>query len=747
MTRFKIIFLLAALVFSASAYAQVTNRRLPNNRNANGNTPNGSYNPYSDDENPDGADSLANKPPEGIIFDNESIPDSVLRSRVFNFGETVRAVKIRHLQNPTLQPTGIQSNDPITAVDQPSYASLGFLGQVHQPLIFSPCLSSFTFQHTPDPLPYYRQLNHGLRLFQTQTPFTVLGYGNSLDKDYQIHAIHTQNIRPRWNIAMLYDLVSREGLYTNSGGTSHYLDFSTNYYSLDARYQLQAALTYNRIRHEENGGVTNDVTCWEYTRESGVPVNMYSAQNQWRDIEIHIHQSYNTVRQSDIIVEHPDTTKDTTTADSAAVADTLTSKTAGKALSLPSAITTDKPANNTTLYDTIRAPKPSTFNSGVFALDLSYARHRRIFYDNQASSWFYNYSNLNATSFFDSTAHYRYVAELYWTNDAHMQHRYSNPVVLTGGIRQQYDEVRYANYWDTISPNHDAKMKEMNIIQFASARLHVGRFLLVANAEETNGPRRLGDYRIDATLSLNAGSNDFAVSALSQAQSPDMIFYHNEGVYSWDIDNYNKIKLQRLAAEYNYKAPDSTIRHARLLSLNLKLASSLLSDNVWFNDKMQPTQGDSTALLLQADFGAHLRLGWFNVRTHQMLQHSSNDNVVRLPLFASKNSIYADFNLFRNALRAQVGVDIRYHTKFYSDSWNPVLGLFYRQDEVQVGNYLIADLWLTIQVKRATIYARASHLNAPVESLAGLQPNYFSMPHYPYENFTLYWGLIWRFFD
>lgn len=710
------------------------------------------YNTPQGDERPEGEDSVANKQPEGIIYDTGTLPDSVLQSHIFSFGETVRDVKIRLLQNPTLLPTGLQSNDPLAAVEECHYASLGALGQVHQSLLFNPTFPTICFAH--DPLPYYRQLMHKSRLFQAQTPYTLLGYGSSLDKDYQIHVVHTQNIRPRWNIAMLYDLVSRDGLYTNSGGTSHYLDLTTNYYSQDARYQMQAAIVYNRIRHAENGGVTNDTTCWDYSQESGVPVNMYTAQNQWRDIEIRIHQSYNTVRQFERIREYEVAVVDSSSKDTnsslSRIVDTNVTDTIAR---------TQKKEKTKTivLYDTIPAPRPSTFNSGVFALDISYSRHRRIFSDNQATSWFYNYGTIDTTFFFDSTAHHQLAAEAYWTNDAHMQHRYSNPVVLTGGLRTQYDEVRFAN--------PDDKTNEINITQFASARLHVGRFLLVGNAEETNGPRRLGDYHIDGTLSLDFRNSNFSVSALSQAQSPDIIFYHNEGVYNWSHSDYNKIKLQRIAAEYSYKkdrhrldlkagvsdsaASTSTGKTSafQISDFRFQVASSILSDNIWFNSEMLPSQGSSTAMLLQADLCTHMHLGWLNLRTHQMLQHSSDNDVIRVPLFASKNSLFADFKLFHGALRTQLGVDLRYHTKFFCDGWNPVLGAFYRQNEVEVGDYFIADLWLTLQVKRATIYVRASHLNAPIEKLAGMQPSYFSIPHYPYENYTIYWGLIWRFFD
>lgn len=336
-----------------------------------------------------------------------------------------------------------------------------------------------------------------------------------------------------------------------------------------------------------------------------------------------------------------------------------------------------------------------------------------------------------------------------------MQHRWSNPVIITAGIRPQYDELRFAE--------PGVKTNEFNISPFAKAKITMGRVSMLFSAEEINGDRRVGDYRFDGSLNLGLGrSSLLSISALSQANSPDLIYYYNRGAYSWSVTDYNKTKIQRLTATFDFNNSYLKIQNSnkvdstesksqnsifKIQYSKLSLSSTLLSDNVWFDSQMRPTQGDATALLLQADLSAHLALGWFNIRTHQLVQHTSDNDVVRLPLFASKNSIFADFVLFKGALRTQIGVDLSYHTKYYADAWNPLLGAFYRQDGVQVGDYLVADLWLTLQVKRATIYLRASHLNAPIEKLAGLTPSYFSLPHYPYENFSLYWGLTWRFFD
>ena len=720
------IVLLVAWLAPSLVSAQVGTALRASNRTASSQQ-SPTYNPYNNTDNPD---SLQNATPEGIIYDNGEEADSVLRMKVFMFPSSKHEVKIRSIQHPSLDPTGTQMHNPTHRLDGDYKIDLGALGQTAMSLFpkatpFSRSYNTNRGNGIPSPLPGH----HTYKYFQTQTPYTLLGYGSSLNKDYQIQIIHSQNIKQRWNMAFLYDLTSRDGQYTNSSVTSHIIDLTTNYYSRDARYQLQAGMSLNRHRQGENGGVQNDTTCWSYNRPIGVPINMYAAQNQWRNFSIDLHQSFNTVRQlahhRPIVKTFYDTVHTLPAVDSTAHSDTG---------STPTIIQYDSIVG----YDTLMPHEPHILNTGVLAMDFELARMRRIFADNQADSRFYDPSLLDTTFYYDSTQLWHLATDIYWTNDAYMHHRWANPLVLQVGVRPQYDRLQFA-----MPGRH---INEFNLTAFASADLHIKRMLLHAKAEEASGGRRNGDYHIEGILSVPAGQcSRFRLHASSEAQSPDLLFYHNEGHYSWDVDSYDKIKRQHLNINYDMHRPDSLKGHLRTVETNT--SATLLSNNVWFADNMQPVQGDATGLLLQGKFMVHLQFGWFSIRLQEMLQHSSNDDVIRVPLFASKNSLYADATIFGGALHIQTGFDIRYHTRFKADGWNPVLGAFYRQDEQEIGNYLVADFWINLQVKRASIYLKASHFNAPLEELMKLTPSYFSLPHYPLEDFGLYWGITWKFFN
>ena len=653
-------------------------------------------------------DSTQSNQPNGIVFDNEEEADSLLATMVYSFCDTRRAVKLFSYLHPSLMPDGVAAHNPIQQLSATYYIDLGALGQSH--LALTPYLdrqpidilfgqsTPLALTLAPDVNVIYSRLMHRYRYFQTLRPYTLLRYGSSLNKDYQISIIHTQNIKPRWNVAFQFDQLKRDGVYTNSGLKNSLIDITTNYYSADARYQLQAGLSRQNLVHEENGGVADDTTWWHTSKPSGVPVNMYAAANQWRNIELYIHQSFNTVRQFEKI--RPIMSDDSIVG-----------------------------------YDTIAAPQHHTFNTGVMGLDMMFKRQRRNFYDSQANSLLYSLGQLDSTVYYDSTSHISLSGDLYWTNDAYMQSRWANPLTVTIGVRPEIDQIRYIT----------STVTDRGLNTYARVHLLLGSLHLAVDGEEVAGGIRGGDYRLNGVITAPLGGrSSLNIGLKSEALAPALLYYHNEGCYSWNYadDTYRKIKQQQAGITYSYYQVDTlpgVVRNVALMA-----HATRLSDNVWFNSLMVPTQGNESGLLLQGQLRADFRFGrWLHLNMQEIVQYSNNDNVVRVPTFASKQSLFADLYVFKRALHLQTGADMRYHTRYYADGWNPVLGAFYRQDEVKIGNYFVVDVWLTLQVKRASIYLRASHLNALLEK----EPTYFSLPHYPLEDFGLYWGVIWKFFN
>src|SRR5205823_5715550 len=69
---------------------------------------------------------------------------------------------------------------------------------------------------------------------------------------------HTQNIKPWWNFAIDYRKVNSPGFYKIQRNNHDAASFTTHYQSKDHHYELYGALIYNKMQHDENGGIVSD---------------------------------------------------------------------------------------------------------------------------------------------------------------------------------------------------------------------------------------------------------------------------------------------------------------------------------------------------------------------------------------------------------------------------------------------------------------------------------------------------------
>lgn len=615
----------------------------------------------------------------GLEYHKET-PDSVLQRQVFLFHFVPLAVKYNEVWNPVLSPTGAQLSDRIDELNGNYYLGKGSLGQPHYGL-FPTLADGIDDQLQPDPNEGYAKRPANIWLYQTMTPFTTLGYHSSLDKDYQVRVSHTQNIRPGWNVAFDYNLICPEGVYTSSGVRNHYLDATTNYFSPDSRLQAVAGVIWHSFNIDENGGIADDSYFLQQlqSNRAGVPVNLYNSGTRHRETAAFGRLTYNLVQQQPRYRQR-DSLAVRTVSDSVTIIDTVK------------------------LTDTILPASPHVLNAGVVGVELNYDRSKRVFLD--STLWTYR----------DAT--------FFWTNDAYPDHRWQNPLKMTLGVKT----VFYKTAIDSRPAIESLDLfKPFANVDVALNRATVGVETAVGN---------LGDgleYHLEGHLIMpfdSAGNTLLRLNAVTQSVEPDVRICAdalvNQGITLRPLQT-QRYELQLVSGEW----------------LDLMVRANHMSHNTWYDTTLTVHEGNAPLWLYQAALTSRIALGWFHLDMQQLLQHSTDQAQMPVPLWASKNSVYAELHLFGRALTLQTGVDLRYHTSFLAPTYDYRTGLFCHQDEMEVGNYIWGDLFINLQVKRASIYLKAGHLNALWET----SPNYFILPHYPGRKFGLYWGINWKFFD
>ena len=125
-----------------------------------------------------------------------------------------------------------------------------------------------------------------------------------------------------------------------------------------------------------------------------------------------------------------------------------------------------------------------------------------------------------------------------------------------------------------------------------------------------------------------------------------------------------------------------------------------------------------------------------------LIQYTTADDILRLPLAAWKTSNYWEQNLFKDVLITQLGFDLYMTTPYLGNSYMPATGVFYLQNDQEIGGYPFLDVFFSFRLKRVRMFASYNNV------LSGLvSNNYFTLSDYPIKPRYFRFGLAWTFYD
>ncbi len=216
--------------------------------------------------------------------------------------------------------------------------------------------------------------------------------------------------------------------------------------------------------------------------------------------------------------------------------------------------------------------------------------------------------------------------------------------------------------------------------------------------------------------------------------APDYImmrYYSNH--HQWINDSFKKTNTLSLKASY----------FNPFLKMRLSYHNHTLEDYIIWNEEAQPEQLDEEVLnvsqfIVQKDF----KLGSFYL-DNQFVFQVDNSRHLNLPSFWGKHSLYFYGYIFKNAMLAKLGADIRYNANYKPNDYNPAIGQFFLQTDQQLPYYPVVDLFLSFKVGRVRMFGLISHAN---EGLFR-QKGYWVAPDYPAYDRAFKFGFSWMFFD
>jgi hypothetical protein len=584
--------------------------------------------------------------------------------------------------------------------------TLGGLGQSTLPFNYFDREQSTDFSFAQSYNAYtYRMEN--APFYNSKTPFlnfTYLESGQKRYKEEHFEITMAHNVSPSTSFNVNYKARGTKGLYDRQRTSNHNLSLA--FAHTGKRYSVHAAYLRNRITQRENGGV---VGIWAvadtiYEHPSGVPMKLAEAEaeNSYRNNSLFVKQAYAIPLQR--VTDY-----DFSLADLSAVyvGHTFEYNTWSK-------LYTDKRAEYT--------DERGEFKDGVYyPVDGEYYEH-----------WYIS-PTMSRDSIRERVISNRLFVEAQpWDRNGAIgrlgggigldMHAYTQFMIPDGYLLGKY-QVDKKNAWYAYGAISG------KIRQFADWG---------ANANYHLAGYKSGDFDLNAHIALTAKFRGHPVTLRGEfSQLRQSASYWEENLFSNHYVWFNSFdKENETRFKVSLQIPS--------IALELSAWQGVVSNKIYYdaNSRVQQEAGSIslTSLYARKDF----RLGGFHFDHRVLMQWSTNQEVIPVPLCSAFLSYYYEFWVEKKkVLRMQIGIDGRFNTDYYAPSYNPALAAFYNQREYKVGNYPYLDAFVTAKWKRMRIFLKYQHANF------GLFGNgeYFTVAGYPQNPGMFKMGISWSFYD
>lgn len=486
-----------------------------------------------------------------------------------------------------------------------------------------------------------------VKYYDVKAPYTEAYYLPAYERGQIFSIEHTQNITPRWNVAIDYNRLSSLGIYTRQQARQENLMVSTQMSSKNKRYRLYGNVLSQTVKNEENGGIAND-SIFEADDEPdrGVtPINLENAFAKYRSRQIFVKHHY------DLGKTYVQQINDSTTKDIFVSRWRFghEAKYQYKAFSF-------RDESPDSAYYT------NFFINGAYTDDRSYMQSIQ------------NEVSFQSLATYDTTDNLR-PFQLY--------------------VAAQHERVLY-NYSDKKEDFENLLLK---------ARIFndkTFKFQYNAGMSYTIQGEFKNAYKLDGTLAFEwAKGSRVKVDAAYLEQAPTLLqLRYASNHFEWQ-NNFDFVKTLgggiALESEklFNFKANFFTVDNYVYFNENSQPTQDVSGVSVF------------TAYIQRnipiGDFNFNNKVLYQNVL--------DGDAIVRVPDLTVQSSFYYGRSIFKKAMDIQVGVQLNYFTSYFADAYNPALSTTHIQNEREIGDYPQFDAFLNIKIRHTKFFLKYEHFN------------------------------------
>ena len=586
--------------------------------------------------------------------------------------------------------------------------------------------------YSPETLPQYN----------TKTPYTELAYygtlfANQEKEESNIRILTTQNITPELNLTLEYRRFGGNGMLKREDTDNRNFVAATNY--IGKKYLMHAGFIYNKVERSENGGVIDEMWIRDTTVDSReIDVYLRDANNLIKRKTFYLDQTY---RIPFTFIDKLRGLKERRM--ERAVRDSIMAS--GDSTAIAAYLEAEKAKAEADLAAAAEDPT-SADSDGTTAFighSSEYSEFRKIYTDEIKSDdefgreFYHDRFYINPTKSADSMRVMRLENKVFirlqpWKEDGIV----SKLDVGIGDKLANYYSFRPLTYLQG-----STNVIQNSVYVYAGANGQYKKYLTWdAKGKYNFLGHEINDFGIEGNLAFSAypfrkdrkSPMTLKVHFETSLKEPDyyqQYLYTNH--YKWD-NNFSKISTTKLEASLSIPRWD----------MAASFGYALLSNNIYYDNTGIVQQNTTPMSVMTAVLQKNFHVWKLHFDHRAMLQLSSNQNVMPLPLGTLNFRYYLEFDVVKEAMKMQIGANGTYNTKWYAPAYNPVLGVFHNQNVREYGNCPYIDAFINIQWKKASIFIKMVNINMgwPNDSA-----DYFSAAGYIAPQRAIKFGITWPF--
>ena len=564
----------------------------------------------------------------------------------------------------------------------PSQSRIYFARQKTTDFIFADAYTPYII--TPQQVKYYH----------TTTPYSTIaykkGFVTNLDQN-DISFSFTGNVTRRTNLGITIDYLNSYGRFTNQEGKTVFGSVFGSYNG--DHYSLQSSFTWNTLSNFENGGLMDPSDLQGVLKPEDMPVRM-QGMSGLRYLSGYLNHYYSICVERERKVNYRERDEEGKWVKKDSIKIEYVPVTTFRHIFEVNDATKrykEKTATQSILPNLYRNPKATNDSAACLTIKNTLA----VTFEEEFNTWL------------------QFGAMVYATNECQRH------TIAIG----QVENIVHLNPFPQGNPYNEVTAHTLHLMPdslfgqrwtnntYIGAALYKHRGQYIHYGFDGNIcllGYKLGEFQVnghlDAGFRLGKDSMTLAAQAFFRSETPDYYLQHyRSNHYRWD-NNFQKTLRLRVSGEVAYPT--------KWVKPKLNVSFENITKHIYFDTDGSPKQMEGNIQVLAADLQLNITTPWVNLDNHVIYQHASSDKLP-LPALTLYHNLYYH-GCWVKALDVQIGVDMRFFTKYYAPLLNPALGQFCVQNIEQVGNYPVMNVYANFYVKslRLKLFAQYQHFNA-----------------------------------